>query len=116
MIFTILLSIVLLVVSLALFVSLKKNIELIDRIEEIEDSVEVAIKILEEQYVKMDEKSKIEVFSDEPIVRSLVEDIAIAKESVLKVSKFLDMMVEDNEIEKEKEDEIEKESYESEGR
>ena len=116
MIFTILLSVVLLLVSLALFVSLKKNIELIDRIEEIEDSVEVAIKILEEQYVKMDEKSKIEVFSDEPIVRSLVEDIAIAKESVLKVSKFLDMMVEDDEIEKEKEDEIEKESYESEGR
>ena len=114
MIFTIILSIVLLLVSLALLISLRKNIEFIDRIEEIEDSIEVAINVLQEQHSRIEEKSKIELFSDEPIVRELVEDIVIAKESVLKVSKFLEMIVEDDEIEEDK-DETKEESSQSEG-
>lgn len=87
--------------SSVLFISIRRNIELIEKLEEIEDSIEVSINVLEEQYLKMEEKSKIEIFSDEPIVRSLVDDIFIAKESVLKVSKFLGMTIEDDEIEKE---------------
>ena len=114
MIFTIILSIVLLLVSLALFISLRKNIEFIDRIEEIEDGIEVAINVLQEQHNRIEEKSKIELFSDEPIVRELVEDIVIAKESVLKVSKFLEMIVEDDEIEEDK-DETKEEGSQSEG-
>ncbi len=95
---------------MALFISLRKNIELSDRIEEIENSIEVAIHILNEQYVKIEEKSKIELFSDEQIVRDLVDDISIAKESVLKVSRFLDMMLDEDEIEEKHE--IKKEIYE----
>lgn len=117
MIFTIFLLIVLLLLALALFISLRKNIELIDRIEEIENCIEVAISVLNEQHVKIEEKSKIELFSDEPMVRELVNDISVAKESVLKVLKFLEMMIEDDEIEKEEEYEIKKESnYEFKGR
>lgn len=95
MIFTILISIVFLFLAAALFVSLMKNIEFIDRIDEIENNIEVAVNILNEQYIKIEEKSKIELFSDEPIVRDLVDDILIAKASVLKVSKFLEMMISD---------------------
>lgn len=108
--FTIFLLIVFLLIALALFISLRKNIELSDRIEEIENSIEVAINILNEQYVKIEEKSKIELFSDEQIVRDLVDDISIAKESVLKVSRFLDMMLDEDEIEEKHE--IKKEIYE----
>ena len=99
MIFTIILWIVLLTVTSALFFSLRKNIEFIDRIEEIEDRIEVAINVLHKQHSKLEEKSKIELFLDEPIVRDLINDIVIAKESVLKVSEFLEMTVENNELE-----------------
>lgn len=84
----------------ALYISLKRNIEFIDRFEEIENRIEIAVKVLEEQYSRIEEKSKIEVFSDDPIVRDFVEDISIAKEAVFKISKFLEM--DNDEIEKNK--------------
>ena len=61
-----------------------------ERIDEIEESLQTAIEILDEQYKIIDKKTKIEVFSDEPIIRELVRDITVARNSVLGVAKLLD--------------------------
>ena len=90
MIFEIVASLGLLVTSTALAVSLKKNIEYMDKLEEVGQSLQVSIDVLEVQYVKLNKKSKIELFSDEPVVRELVMDIAEAKESVMVTARLLD--------------------------
>lgn len=77
-------------VSTALGFSVMRNIQYMDKIDEIEDSISTAIEILNEQYRLIDKKTKIEVFSDEPIIRDLVRDINVARNSVLAVAKLLD--------------------------
>jgi len=79
--------------STCLALSLRKNLILLDKLEEIDESIQETLDILEEQFQKIDQKTKIEVFSDEPIVRNLVQDIAIARDAVLKSAKILDDVV-----------------------
>jgi hypothetical protein len=81
-----------------LYVSVKKNIELLEKIEEFQEAVEVCLDSLELQHQIIESKTKIELFSDEPVVRSLVQDIAIAKMSVLEVAKVLDETIKNEEI------------------
>lgn len=73
-----------------LFFSVKRNIALYEKLEEVSERIESSIDLLEEQYSIIESKLKIEVFSDEPVVRDLVEDMKIAKNSVLKVAQLLD--------------------------
>lgn len=87
---TLLLSTAFLSVSIALGVSVMRNIQYMEKIDEIEESLQTAIEILDEQYKIIDKKTKIEVFSDEPIIRELVRDITVARNSVLGVAKLLD--------------------------
>ncbi len=87
---TLLLSTAFLSVSIALGISVMRNIQYMERIDEIEESLQTAIEILDEQYKIIDKKTKIEVFSDEPIIRELVRDITVARNSVLGVAKLLD--------------------------
>lgn len=93
MILTACLTTALLVTFTALWVSVQKNIEFSDRIDEIQESIQISIDTLNKQHMIMESKTKIEVFSDEPIVRDLVRDIKIAKNSVLTVAKLLDETV-----------------------
>lgn len=85
-----LLSIGFVINSVALYYSVMRNIEYMEKIDEIEESIQSAVEILDEQYQKIDKKTKIEVFSDEPIVRELVRDISIARNAVLAAAKLLD--------------------------
>ena len=85
-----LLSIGFVVNSVVLYYSVMRNIEYMEKIDEIEESIQSAVEILDEQYQKIDKKTKIEVFSDEPIVRELVRDISIARNAVLTTAKLLD--------------------------
>ena len=75
--------------STGLFYSVKRSLELQDKIEELDDTLDEIVTALEEQHAKMDAKSKIEVFSDEPIIRELVQDIAIARDVVMKSASIL---------------------------
>lgn len=86
----------------ALSYSLRKNIEFMEKIEEVASSVQESIDILEEQYQVIDKKSKIELFSDEPLVKELVNDILVAKNSILKTAKILDGVLSDDDLEDEK--------------
>lgn len=91
--------------SVILVASLQKNIELSDKIDDIQDSLQISIDLLNEQYLVMEEKTKVEVFSDEPLIRELVRDIQIAKKTVLVVAKLLDETVQIETLEDERENE-----------
>jgi hypothetical protein len=59
----------------------------------------MSIDLLEIQYEKLNKKSKIELFSDEPVVRDLVIDIAEAKEAVIVTARLLDGVLRTEETE-----------------
>jgi hypothetical protein len=65
-----------------------------DKLEELSEVVYNCVDVLEQQHRTIEEKTKIEVFSDEPIIKDLVEDMKIARNSVLKVAKVLDTSIE----------------------
>jgi PIN domain nuclease of toxin-antitoxin system len=80
-----------------LAISLKKNIELMEKIDEIQEALENSLEILEIQSKKIEQKAKLEVFSDEPVVRNLIKDIIESKNAVVRVAKLLDdSMIEDS--------------------
>lgn len=87
------LSISLIAACSALWLSVQKNLEFSDKIDDIQESIQTAIDVLNERYSVMDAKTKIEVFSDEPIIRDLIRDIKISKNSILVVAKLLDETV-----------------------
>lgn len=89
-----LLTLTLLSTSAVAFFSVRKNIELFEKLEDVSLSLSESLDILEEQIEAMDKKTKIEVFSDEPVVKELIQDMVIAKNSVLKVAKVLDETLE----------------------
>lgn len=78
------------VTTTGLVLSIKKNLMLMDKLEEIDESIQEVLDILEVQYQIINQKTKIEVFSDEPVVRNLVQDITNARNAVLKSAKILD--------------------------
>lgn len=96
------LSILSISLLMILYFSIRKNIELLDKLQLVDDSLQTCIKLLDIQVTKIEEKTKIEVFSDEPIIRDLINDMVTAKETVVKVSSLLDDLVEEqDEIENE---------------
>lgn len=96
------LSILSISLLMILYFSIRKNIELLDKLQLVDDSLQTCIKLLDIQATKIEEKTKIEVFSDEPIIRDLINDMVTAKETVVKVSSLLDDLVEEqDEIENE---------------
>jgi len=74
----------------ALFYSVRSNLSHIEKIDELQDAIQSSIDLLSQQHLIILEKSKIEIFSDEPVVKELVRDIAVARDSVLAVAKILD--------------------------
>jgi len=99
-----LLSVSVFLTSSLLIVSLKKNIEFMEKIDEIQETLEKSLEILEIQSKKIDQKAKLEVFSDEPVVRNLIKDIIESKNAVVRVAKLLDdSMIEDSIESKEEE-------------
>lgn len=74
-----------------------------EKIEEVGEAIQMSIDMLEEQYQIIDKKSKIELFTDEPLVRELVNDIVTAKIAIMKSAKILDGVLRvDEELEDEK--------------
>lgn len=73
-----------------LIYSVRINLSYSDRFDEIQSIVQDSIDILNEQYINIDKKTKLEVFFDEPVVKDLVQDIAVAREAVLKIARTLD--------------------------
>lgn len=82
--------------------SIKRNLLYIEKIDELSEKIQYSIDVLEEQYRNIEKKSKIEIFSDEPVVRELIVDMANAKNSILVIAKLLDDSIEIEEIQKDR--------------
>lgn len=91
-----------------LFYSIKRNIELMDKLEEIDEMLINVFSTLEEQHRKIEAKTQIEVFSDEPIVRELVQDIRAARDAVknaVKVLKEIEFAIDAQDLEENNDEE-----------
>jgi hypothetical protein len=87
------LSLFLLVTSISLAVglyhSVKKNLELIDTLEETSAVVETCLEDLNYCYKRVDKKLKLELLSDDPVVKELVEDMKVARRAIANISERL---------------------------
>ena len=72
-----------------LILSVKKNLYFQNRVEEINDRLEESLDVLDEVYQRIVEKTKLEVLSDEPVVRELAEDLKISRDSILHVASLV---------------------------
>jgi len=64
-----------------------------ERIEEMIDSLQSVYDVLVDQHSKIEAKTKIEIFSDEPIIRDLVSDISLARDSVKVCSETINSLI-----------------------
>lgn len=64
-----------------------------ERIEEMVESLQDVYNVLMIQHEKIEAKTKIEIFSDEPIIRDLVSDISLAKDSVKMCSETINSLI-----------------------
>jgi hypothetical protein len=83
--------------STALFLSLRKNLQFMELIEDFFEETEESIKILEFHLSKIEKKSKLEIMLDDPIIRELVDDIKKSKEAVQLVKDKMSTIVEESE-------------------
>lgn len=86
--------------TVALYYSIKKNLELIETLEQTMEQIEQSVEILDYYYKRLDKKAKIEVFSDDPTIKELIEDMRQSRKAVLEVTKQLtggDLTAEDKE-------------------
>lgn len=74
------------VASTALLIRTTRNsIQLIDKIDDLEEQLNLAVEILEERHKRLEAKSKTEVFFDDPLVKDVVKDIAECRDAVAKI-------------------------------
>jgi hypothetical protein len=81
--------ILILLLSITLFFSLRLNLKNRDRLTEISEKIEESLDILDVCYQRAATRSELEVFSDEPVIKELVEDIQISKNAILLVANLL---------------------------
>ena len=77
---------VIVVLLSALFLSVKKNLVLNEKLENITEQIEESLDILDENYARIHRKTKIEILSDEPIIKELIFDINTSKDAILLIA------------------------------
>lgn len=98
---TFILLVFIIFLSTCLFLSVKKNLQLLETIEDIAENYKETIEELNYYYEKIDKKSKLELFLDEPITRELVEDIKGTKKAIENAAKKISVFIEEENEEKE---------------
>ena len=73
----------------ALYYSVKKNLELIETLEQTMEQIEQSAEILDYYYKRLDKKARLEVFSDDPTIKELIEDMKQSRKAVLEITKQL---------------------------
>lgn len=96
------LTILCIFISTCLFFSVKKNLQLLDTIEEAAENYKETIEELNYYYERIEKKSKLELFLDEPVTRELVEDIKGTKKAIKNAAEKISVFIEDENEEKER--------------
>lgn len=72
--------------------SLLRNLELLDQLDDIEERIDDCVAVIVRCHEKVETKSKMEVFFDDPIVKELVSDLKEARDALGEVSQVLTQM------------------------
>lgn len=97
------LTLLLAVVSVVLYYSIKKNLELLQLLDDLNDQVEESLDILDGSYQRISQKASLEVMSDEPVVRELIADMKSAKDALILVAnKIVQPLDQTDDLDKEK--------------
>lgn len=82
----IVLGVLVAVLAFALFKSVRRNLELEDRFEELGEQVEESLDILNDCYQRISKVAEMPVTSDDPIIQQLLADIKHTKQAVLLIA------------------------------
>lgn len=99
-----LLFVLVLGLSYALYVSVKRNLSMMEQLESIKQQVDESLDIIDYVYGRIVSKAKTEVMSDEPLVRELVSDMQAAKDAMILVANKIVLPFIENEEEDEDKD------------
>ena len=91
--------IVLCIVTWGLWRVLQHNFYLVDKQDETSESIEAALAQLRFIEQRFENKSKMDLFLDEPVIRDVMEDIKITKELLGEIAKTLESSLEEDEKE-----------------
>ena len=83
------LILVLVFLSALLALSIRKNLYLQEKIENISESLEESLDVLDLVYQRIVTKTQLEVLSDDPIVRELAQDLKISRDSVHAIANLI---------------------------
>jgi len=72
-----------------LILSVRKSLSLQDKIENISDSLDNSLDVLDLVFNRIVEKTQLEVLSDDPVVRELAQDLRLARDAVQSVAILL---------------------------
>ena len=72
-----------------LYLSSTKALSMLEKLEETEEALEKCYASLKTNHDVLEEKTKIEVFSDEPVVKEIVAEMYSAKQALLDVINVL---------------------------
>lgn len=81
----------------ALVWSVRLNLIYLEKIEEVRNQIDESLDILDSQYQRAAAKAELEVLSDEPIVRELIEDIRSSRDAILLVANLIVEPLKDDE-------------------
>jgi len=86
-------------VTFIAYYSVRKNMLAYDKLEAVAAQIEESLDELDVCYTNIDAKTKIEVVSDEPVVRELLQDMNRARDTILLVAnKISNPLIEGDEI------------------
>jgi hypothetical protein len=75
--------------AIALTISLVTLLRLSKFIFELEDNVEEALDVLDQRHKKINDILQVPVTSDDPMIRSIINEIKLAREAILLVANKL---------------------------
>lgn len=73
----------------AVSIMVQRNLQLVDKLDELGEQVDESLDILNESYSKIDRATKLEVLSDEPVIVGVLKDVKKARDAVLIVANKL---------------------------
>lgn len=80
------------ILAYMLAISLMKNVEMFDRLEEVEERFIECTEAVTRSHEKLESKLKLEVFYDDPVVKELVNDMKETREVLEEVAQTLGQM------------------------
>ena len=80
------LGVLVVILSVLLYMSVRRTLYLDDKFEELGQQVEKSLDIIDECYGRISAVSETPVFSDEPVVKQLMGDVAYTRRALLLIA------------------------------